>query len=173
MDARLTGGILALAAMLTAAGCIISQEQLAGRECSSDTDCPEDYVCGGPEGQRFCEVIYPPSPPSASDGGADGGVVPTYCRDVQPILAANCTSNCHGEVSTVSGHPEFRLDYYEPPDGGGPMGAKDMAPRIKVRAFDQRTMPPVGNPAPTNAERAVLGRWAAGGAPFCDDGGTP
>ncbi len=101
------------------------------------------------------------------------GVAPTYCRDVQPILAANCVSSCHGEVNTGSGHTDFRLDYYEPPDGGGPKGAKDMAPRIKVRAFDLRTMPPTGNPAPTDAERAVLGRWAVAGAPFCDDGGTP
>jgi hypothetical protein len=174
VDARLTGGFLSLAAVLTAAGCIISQDQLAGRACSADEDCPQDYACVGTQ-ERFCEVIYPPPPAVAdggtSDGGTDAGVVPTYCREVQPILAANCTANCHGADTTVSGHPEFRLDYYEP-DGGGPNGAKYMAPRIKVRAFDQRTMPPVGNPAPTNTERAVLGRWAAAGAPFCD-GGTP
>ncbi|WP_224362248.1 hypothetical protein [Hyalangium versicolor] len=170
MDARLTGGFLTLAAVLTAAGCIISQDENAGRACSANTDCPEAYACVGPEGQRFCEVIYPP-PSVTPDGGTDGGVVPTYCKDVQPILAASCVSSCHGEVSSGSGRTDFRLDYYEP-TGNQPKGAKEMAARIKVRAFDQRTMPPTGNPAPTDAERAILGRWAAGGAPFCD-GGTP
>lgn len=171
MDARLTSGVLSLVAVLAAAGCFISQDDLAGRACTQDADCPAAYACVESGGQSTCQVIYPPV--AVSDGGTDGGtgVVPTYCNDVQPILAANCVSSCHGEVSTGSGHPEFRLDYYEP-DGGGPKGAKDMAARIKVRAFDLRTMPPTGNPAPTDTERAVLGRWAAGGAPFCD-GGTP
>jgi hypothetical protein len=159
-----------LTAVLVAAGCIISQEQLAGSACSSDAECPEDYVCVGPEGQRSCQVIYPPQ--AGVDGGMpDAGVVPTYCAEIQPILAANCISSCHGADTSVSGHPEFRLDYYEG-DAGQPKGAKDMAPRIKVRAFDLRTMPPAGNPAPTDAQRALLGRWATAGAPFCD-GGTP
>lgn len=171
MDSTLKGAFLALAAALSAAGCIISQDELAGRSCTFDVDCPEAYVCMGPEGQRSCEVSYPPRMPSPDGGVADAGVVPTYCREVQPILAANCVSSCHGEVTTGSNHPEFRLDYYAP-DAGQPKGAKDMAARIKARAFDLRTMPPAGNPAPSDGERAVLGRWAAAGAPFCD-GGTP
>jgi hypothetical protein len=172
VDPRKTGGLLALVAMLAVAGCIISQDDLAGRACSTAEDCPEAYVCVGLEGQRSCEVAYPPVL-AVPDGGIPdgGGVVPTYCADVKPILTGHCISTCHGPVSTGSNHPEFRLDYYEP-DAGGPKGAKEMAPLIKVRAFDLRTMPPVGNPPPSDAERAVLGRWAAGGAPFCD-GGTP
>ncbi|WP_224249169.1 hypothetical protein [Hyalangium gracile] len=171
MDARLKGGFLTLAAVLTAAGCIISQDEVAGSACSLNADCPEAYACVGPEGQRFCEVIYPPPTVTPDAGTPDAGVVPTYCQDVQPILAATCVAGCHGAETGGSGRTDFRLDYYEP-EGSGPKGAKDMAARIKVRAFDLRTMPPMGNPAPTDAERAVLGRWVAGGAPFCD-GGTP
>jgi hypothetical protein len=172
VDARLTGGFLALAAVLAAAGCIISQDENAGRSCAFDADCPAAYACVGPEGQRSCEVIYPPrsTPPDA--GSADAGVVPTYCVEVQPILAAYCVSSCHGAVTTGSGKTDFRLDYYEP-DGGDPKGAKAMASAIKARAFDIPTMPPSANPAPSNAERAVLARWAVAGAPFCTDGGTP
>jgi hypothetical protein len=172
VDSRLKSGLLALAAALTVAGCIISQDELVGRSCTFDADCPEAYACVGPEGQRSCEVIYPPRP-AASDGGVvDAGVVPTYCGEVQSILAANCVSSCHGAVNTFPNSPaDFRLDYYEP-DAGQPKGAKEMALRVKARAFDLRTMPPSGQPTPTDAERAVLARWAAGGAPFCD-GGTP
>lgn len=171
MDSRLKRGLFVFAAMLASAGCIISQDELAGRACAFDVDCPEAYACVGPEGQRTCEVLYPPRTASSDGGTADGGVVPTYCREVQPILAAHCVSSCHGEVTTGSNHPEFRLDYYEP-DAGQPKGARDMAARIKARAFELRTMPPLGNPAPSDGARAVLGRWAAAGAPFCD-GGTP
>lgn len=172
MDARQTGGFVALVAVLTAAGCIISQDEVAGRACSFDADCPESYTCAGPEGQRFCEVLYPPRP-NAPDGGTPdaGGVVPTYCAEIQPILAANCVSTCHGEVTDGSGKTDFRLDYYEP-DAGQVKGAKAMAARIKARAFDLETMPP-SDPLPTAAERALLARWAVGGAPFCADGGTP
>lgn len=172
MDARLTGGFLTLAAVLTAAGCIISQDALPGTECSFDAECPDSYACVGQEGQRFCEVIYPPRPASADGGPTDAGAVPTYCADVQPVLAKYCVSSCHGAETTGSGRNDFRLDYYEPA-GEGAKGAKDMAPRIRVRAFEQRNMPPV-DPKPTDAERALLARWAAGGAPRCtpDAGGN-
>jgi hypothetical protein len=172
VDARLKGGFLLLAAVLVAAGCIISQDELAGRACAFDADCPEAYACVGPEGLRACEVIYPPRPATVDAGTPDAGVAPTYCKEVQPILEATCVSSCHGAVTTGSGQNTFRLDYYEP-ETGQPRGAKDMAARIKARAFDLRTMPPPSSPAPTDAERAVLARWATAGAPFCGDGGTP
>jgi hypothetical protein len=172
VDARLTGGFLSLAVVLVAAGCIISQDELAGRACASDADCSEAYACVGLEGQRFCEVIYPPRTNSADAGAGDAGVVPTYCADVQPILSATCVSNCHGAVNSGSERTDFRLDYYEP-DAGQLKGARAMADRIKARAFDLRTMPPLGNPMPSDAERAVLARWAVAGAPFCTDGGLP
>ncbi len=173
MDARQTSGFLALGAVLVAGGCIISQDELAGRACTFDADCPEAYTCAGPEGLRFCEVIYPPRSNSSADAGpVDAGVVPTYCAEVQPILAATCVANCHGADNSGSGQETFRLDYYEPAVGQ-PRGARDMAARIKSRAFDRRDMPPLDSPQPSDAQRALLARWAVGGAPFCRDGGTP
>ncbi|HEX8698044.1 MAG TPA: hypothetical protein VF815_04360 [Myxococcaceae bacterium] len=173
MDPRQTGSILALVAVLAAGGCIISQDEAAGRACTFDAECPEAYACAGPEGLRFCELIYPPRPASTADAGTpDAGVVPTYCADVQPILAATCVSSCHGADTSGSGQTDFRLDYYEP-GAGQVKGAKQMAARIKVRAFDQRTMPPLDSPMPSDAQRAVLARWVTAGAPFCADGGVP
>jgi len=173
VDARQTCSFLALAAVLTAGGCIISQDESAGRACTFDADCPEDYTCSGPEGLRSCEVLYPPRPSTTADAGpVDAGVLPTYCAEVRPVLAATCVSSCHGADSSSSGRTDFRLDYYEPAPGQ-PKGAKDMAARIKVRAFDQRTMPPLDSPQPSDAQRALLARWATAGAPFCRDGGVP
>ncbi len=104
-------------------------------------------------------------------GGPAPGPVPTWCADVQPLLANYCLQSCHGAVHTGSGHPEFRLDMYE--SDAGIKGAMEMAPRIDVRAAKFKDMPPVGNPAPTAEERAIIGQWAEGGAPFCNtDGGT-
>ncbi len=172
MDARLKRSFLSLAAVLVAAGCIISQDEFAGHACAFDADCPQAYACVGPEGQRSCEVLYPPRPSSADAGPMDAGVVPTYCVEIQPILAGNCVSSCHGEVNTGSNRADFRLDYYEP-DAGQPPGARAMASRIRERAFVFQTMPPAGNPAPSASERALLARWAQAGAPFCADGGSP
>ncbi|MBN1204488.1 MAG: hypothetical protein JXB05_06155 [Myxococcaceae bacterium] len=171
MDARLTGGFLSLVAVLTAAGCLISQDELAGTSCQLDAECPESYACVGPEGQRFCEIIYPPRPAASDAGPTDAGVPPTYCADIKPVLDGYCTANCHGPLTNNSGQNDFRLDYYEP-DAGQPKGAREMASRIRYRAFEIRTMPPANSPSPSDAQRALLGRWAAVGAPFCD-GGTP
>ena len=101
----------------------------------------------------------------------DEGPVPTWCKDIQPILAATCVSSCHGETTSGSNRPDFRLDTYE--RVGEVAGAKLMAPRIHARAVTFRTMPPPGHPAPTEAERALIDRWAAGGAPFCNGDLTP
>jgi hypothetical protein len=174
VEPRQICSVLALVAVVTVGGCIISQDEFAGRACTFDADCPEAYACSGPEGLRVCEVVYPPRSNSTADAGTpDAGVVPTYCADVQPILAANCNSNCHTADNSGSGETEFRLDYYEPATASLPKGAKAMAPRIKVRAFDQRTMPPLDQPQPSDAQRALLARWATAGAPFCADGGVP
>lgn len=178
MDARSRGVFLALATVLSVAGCIISQDEAVNRTCTSNTDCPQAYACMELGAQRTCELIYPPSvdagPGDAGpgDGGpGDGGVVPTYC-DVQPILNASCVSSCHGADNSSSGQRGFRLDYYEPEDGGV-KGAKAMADRIKARTFDVRTMPPGPfSPQPTDAERARVAQWVTGGAlPCAPDGG--
>jgi hypothetical protein len=154
------------------AGCTTPSIDFAGKTCEAASDCPETYACvatdGGPGGT--CELLGAPDAGEGGDGDAGPVVVPTYCDDIGPILAASCVSTCHGAVQTGSGQTSFRLDYYEP-DAGGLPGAKAKAARIKVRTSDQ-TMPPPGSPAPTAAERALLARWVEGGAPFCSDAGV-
>jgi hypothetical protein len=166
-----------LSAAVAVVGCVVSVSDFAGKNCEVAADCPEPYVCvaARPGAGRTCEALGLPD--VADGGGGGGGPVPTYCADIQPILNANCISTCHGADNSSSGQTGFRLDYYEP-DAGQPRGARVMAPRIKVRALDFQDMPPPDHPQqPTAAERALLGRWAVGGAPLCDggtstDGGT-
>lgn len=159
-----------LSAVVAAIGCVVSVADFAGKSCELAEDCPEPYVCvaARPGAGRTCEAL---GLPEVADGGGGGDPVPTYCEEIQPILAANCISSCHGADNSDSNRVDFRLDYYEP-DAGQVKGAKAMAPRIKVRAADFQDMPPPGNPQPTPAERVLLSQWAAGGAPFCNDGGT-
>ena len=157
-------------AAMAVVGCVVSVSDFAGKSCEVASDCPEPYVCvaARPGAGRTCEAL---ALPQVADGGGGGGPVPTFCQDIEPILMANCVSSCHGADNSGSKRTDFRLDYYEP-GVGQPKGARVMAPRIKVRALDFQDMPPPGSPQPTAAERALLGRWAEGGAPLCD-GGTP
>lgn len=134
-----------------------------------DSECPASYRCVTVSAdQRSCEVVYPPAPLDTDAGTSDAGPVPTWCQDIRPILAASCVSSCHGESTTGSGRTDFRLDMYEA--DGGVAGAKLMVPRIHARTVTFRSMPPPGNPEPSEAERALIDRWAAGGAPFCESG---
>jgi hypothetical protein len=150
---------------------MVSVSDFAGKSCETASDCPEPYLCvaARPGAGRTCEVLAGPSVGDPSETGP----VPQYCGDIQPILAANCVSTCHGADNT-NGTTGFRLDYYEPEGEDLPPGARAKADRIKARAADFRTMPPPGHPVqPSEAERALLSRWARGGAPFCEDAGTP
>lgn len=157
---------------LAASGCFISENAGPGHPCSDDSECPDSYRCVTVSAdQRSCEVVYPPGPQASDAGATDAGPVPTWCKDVRPILSASCVSSCHGSTTTGSGRSDFRLDQYEA--SGGVLGARDMAARIKVRAVEQKTMPPAGSPAPSAGDRDVLSRWIAGGTPSCSDGGTP
>ena len=162
-----------VAAVVTVVGCVVSVSDFAGKSCESVADCPDPYVCVAARAGagRTCEVMALPDVVDA--GGPPTGPVPTWCADVQPLLSQYCLQSCHGAVRTVSGHPEFRLDMYE--TDAGIKGAMEMAPRIDVRAAKFKDMPPVGQPAPTAGERAIIGQWAEGGAPFCNppDAGTP
>ena len=162
---------LVFASALTASGCLFSETPGPGHPCSEDSECPTSYRCVTVSGdERACEVMYPPRPLDADAGTPDAGPVPTWCQDIQPILAASCVSSCHGATTTGSGRTDFRLDLYA--QDGGVLGAREMASRIKARAVDQLNMPPPGNPAPSAAERDLLSRWVLGGAPGCADGGT-
>ena len=147
-----------------AAGCTIEAPDFTGKSCDTAADCPEPYTCvaARPGAGRTCEVLNGPGVSNPSTGP-----VPTWCKDIQPILAASCVSSCHGSDTSLSGRTDFRLDLYEA--DGGVAGAKLMAPRIHARAVTFRTMPPPGNPEPTEAERALIDRWASGGAPFCEE----
>lgn len=160
---RILQSLLGLCAV-AAAGCTIEAPDFTGKSCESAADCPQPYTCvaARPGAGRTCEVL---NGPGVTDPNA--GPVPTWCQDIQPILAANCVSSCHGATTTGSERPDFRLDMYEA--DGGIAGAKLMAPRIHARTVTFRTMPPPGRgyPEPTEAERALIDRWAAGGAPFC------
>ncbi|MFY0566661.1 hypothetical protein ACN28E_22870 [Archangium lansingense] len=151
------------------AGCFLEAPDFSGKSCESVADCPQPYTCvaARPGAGRTCEVL---NAPGVSDPNT--GPVPTWCQDIQPILAANCVSSCHGADSSGSnGRSDFRLDMYEM--DGGVAGAKLMAPRIHARTVVFRTMPPPGNPEPTEEQRVLIDRWAAGGAPFCADDSAP
>jgi hypothetical protein len=157
------------AAVVAIVGCAVSVGDFAGKRCEVAEDCPDSYVCiAARPGGRTCEVL---SLPEVADGGGPApGPVPTWCVEVQPVLANYCLASCHGTVHTGSGRNDFQLDIYE--SSGGIKGAREMAPRIDKRAAEFKDMPPVGSPMPTAEERELLGLWARNGAPFCNDGGT-
>jgi hypothetical protein len=158
-------------AAMAAVGCSIPVGDFAGKTCETAEDCPDPYICVAARAGagRTCEALGLPD--RADAGGTPTGPVPTWCADVQPIMATYCLQTCHGAVHTGSGRIDFRFDMYE--SAGGIKGAMEMAPRIEVRAAKFKDMPPVGNPAPSAEQREVLGQWAEGGAVFCNtDGGT-
>jgi hypothetical protein len=159
-----------VAAVVAIVSCTVSVSDFAGKSCEIAEDCPDPYVCvaARPGTGRTCEVLGLPD--VADAGGPAPGPVPTWCADVQPILSTYCTSNCHGATHDRSGRTDFQLDMYD--SDGGLKGAREMAPRIDVRAAKFKDMPPVTEPAPTAEQRAIIGQWAEGGAPFCNDGGT-
>lgn len=68
--------LLALTAALAALACSIEVDDVAGRACTEDSGCPASYTCvEQPDGQRGCEVLYPPRPTadSGTDAGTDAG----------------------------------------------------------------------------------------------------
>lgn len=105
----------------------------------------------------------------SQQGNASPDAVPTFTKDVAPILFAQCTS-CHrpGEVSPMS------LLTYEQ--------ARPWARSIRDRIV-RRVMPPWHADAPhgtfenerslTDAERETLVRWVDGGAPQGDPKDLP
>ena len=106
---------------------------------------------------------------SRQDQSSPTGGVPTFTKDVAPILYKNCTS-CHrpGEIAPMS------LLTYE-----------DARPRAKAirDEISEGAMPPwhadpkIGHFSNerhlTDTERSILLRWAAGGAPKGDPKDQP
>jgi hypothetical protein len=105
----------------------------------------------------------------ASQAKPEGGVVPTYTKDVAPILFRNCTT-CHrpGEIG-----PMALLTY------------EDVRPRAKAirDKISEGAMPPWHADMPhgtflnerglTDAEKATIFRWVANGAPQGDPKDMP
>ena len=98
---------------------------------------------------------------SASAQAAAPGPVPTFSKDVAPILFANCTS-CHrpGEIAPMS-----LLTYQD---------ARPWARSIASKVADGLMPPWHADPAHgsfinerrlTDAQKTTIARWASGGAP--------
>src|SRR5512140_682246 len=92
-----------VAAVVTVVGCVVSVTDFAGKSCETTADCPDPYVCVAARAGagRTCEVMALPDVVDA--GGPPTGPVPTWCADVQPLLAQYCLQSCPGAVRTVSG----------------------------------------------------------------------
>ncbi len=79
-------------------------------------------------------------------------VTANYTANVKAIIDAKCSvANCHLNAQS----PNLN-DYTQV------FGSKD---RIGIRALDQQTMPPMGMPALTAEEVAILNCWRAAGFP--------
>ena len=167
MSQRLRSSLLGVCAALGTA-CSIEAPDFSGKSCDVAADCPETHVCvaARPGAGRTCELLQPPGVLVPEDVGP----VPTWCKDIQPVMQASCVSSCHGEVTGGSGRADFRLDVYDAT--GNVAGAKQMAARIQDRGFTQRSMPPsYYTPQPSDEQRTLLDRWVRGGMPLCDDTG--
>ena len=161
--------LAAITFVMSAAGCFIGAGSFAGKNCDSNIDCPDPYVCASVRaGGRSCELLHGIDLTSNGSGGGGGTTVPDYCHDVKKILDRSCISNCHGMDTTGSGLP-YRYDVSSL--GGTPPGAFEVSDTIKTRVSDD-SMPPFGSmPRPTPAERAIVLRWVNTGAKECSDGG--
>lgn len=96
--------------------------------------------------------------------------VPTYRRDVKPILEANCV-RCHGAVSRGGAPDGFRLDRYSASgtdDGRFRIGAGSGISGFAAARTHAKTMPPVTPLSDRQIE--ILGRWGVLGEAFAERG---
>lgn len=156
------------ALVVAASGCFIGAGNEVGKTCETNVDCAHPLVCAQVRGTtRTCELLRGPDP---GEGTPPSMVRPIdYCHDVKPIIDRTCIANCHGADMT-RGTTGFRLDQYEFGDGTPGVFAK--GERVRERTADD-SMPPVNpaNPRPDASERALIGKWVAGGKVFCFDAG--
>ncbi|QDG51633.1 urate hydroxylase PuuD [Persicimonas caeni] len=83
---------------------------------------------------------------------------PVAFQEVQGIINARCVQ-CHSQNPTD--------DVFKVPQGvvfDTPADIKKYAPRIKVRTYDQKTMPIANKTGMTDEERKILGAWVVQGA---------
>lgn len=178
--------VLLIALAFATSSCLVSGDTFGGRFCKKNEDCPgvAGYICASTaiwpqrgcdsdEDGCLCEVRFPPEPGGISiDGGGpvipDAGPPPDYCTEIKPIIDLYCLGTCHGSQMQYPGNPtDFRLDYWEPrdehrlPDGGpGLPGVKSKVERIKVRIYDEPTMPPSDfGISPSAANRRLVRDW--------------
>lgn len=161
-----------LCALIAATGCNLQLQDEQGKTCVIASDCRAPYTCVQlRKTLRTCELLVEPAPMPIDVPPEDAGQ-PFYCSDVGPVFRRYCGPTCHGP-DTYDSMQDFRLDYYQAPDGGLP-GAVTMAAKVKIRAYDLRDMPPAGSdPMPSALERQLLRDWVVTGARYCDDGGSP
>jgi uncharacterized membrane protein len=101
--------------------------------------------------------------PQMQQGDAEAelaSVEPVAFEDVQAIVSARCVS-CHSE------NPTDEVFAGATPDDvnfDSPEGIKKWATRIKIRAYDQKTMPVANKTEMTDEERKTLAAWVAQGA---------
>lgn len=94
------------------------------------------------------EELYPNSQPAPNDTTSQAA---TWTADIKPIMDTRCATNgCH-----ISGQQSPTLQTYDQVFAN--------KTRVKVRACDQKTMPP-GNPLnPTDINK--INSWINAGAP--------
>lgn len=108
----------------------------------------------------------------AMTGCLDTPAQPTWHRDVQPILAANCV-RCHGAVPRGGAPDSFRLDSYDDqpgPHGRTIRGAATMAAymgirvdRVGSREDGVTSMPPLFGLSDRQID--IINAWFVNGAP--------
>jgi hypothetical protein len=105
----------------------------------------------------------------AANGGVD------FNREIQPILSENCY-HCHGPDARAR-EADFRLDKkedaYRTQDGitvikPGDPSASDLVERIFSTDEDDRMPPTKSNRSLTPAQKELIKRWVAEGAPWAD-----
>ena len=125
------------------------------------------------------------SPMADADAGVvadpDGGV-PTYWRDIYPIVFARCTY-CHAneERDRLAGVPPIVTYAHTQAEAGAAFAGQRIYERMAARVLNSQgtagDMPQRGSPfasAMTLEERQLMARWAAAGAPegALPDGGV-
>lgn len=107
-------------------------------------------------------TLQSPRPPSLRPTASSGSAVsaPPFVH-VQAVIVQRCTV-CHSETPTMPGVAAA-------PNGvkmDTPLQLRALAPLIKRRAVDLRTMPPNNITGITDEERTLLDRWVEAGAPL-------
>ncbi len=140
MNARLLKHLIAIGTLASCLSC--------GR--------PEDFrVASGPG--EHASVAARPEPQEhdrelLNDGNAAPGAVPTFSRDISPLLDRYCAS-CHDSTAARGGVVLDALG-----DGPPDRRQKSLMTRM-ARNLRSESMPPAGEPQPTASELETLNSW--------------